>query len=205
MAANLRLIMYAAQAHARELDAECAGDALTERGLAYAGRADEAQDRAAALRVQLAHREVLDDAALDLLEAVVILIEHASRVIDVDRLVVELRPRQLDHPVDPRTQHRVLGARIGHPLEALQFLARLLERFLGHPGLVDRLAQLRDLFAGFAVLAQLLADLTHLFAQQRFLLTLVDGLARLFLDLTLQAQDLDALRHELGHAIQPRP
>ena len=85
VAADLRLVVHAAQAHAHELAPGRLGDALAERGLAHAGRADEAQDRALARRIQLAHREVLEDALLDLLEAVVVLVEDAPRLGDVDR------------------------------------------------------------------------------------------------------------------------
>jgi len=59
-------------------------DTLPQRGLAHAGRSDEAQDWTAPLRVQLAHGEVLENAALDLVEAVVVLVEDATRTLDVD-------------------------------------------------------------------------------------------------------------------------
>ena len=85
VAADLRLVVHAAQAHAHELAPGRPGDALAERGLAHAGRADEAQDRALARRVQLAHREVLENALLDLVEAVVVGVEDAPRLGDVDR------------------------------------------------------------------------------------------------------------------------
>ena len=91
MAADLGFVVDAAQARAHELETERARDALAERGLADAGRADEAQDRAAAVRVQLAHREVLEDAPLDLVEAVVIGVENLARLRDVDVLDVALR------------------------------------------------------------------------------------------------------------------
>src|SRR4029453_11181191 len=91
MAADLRLVMHAAEVAARELHAERARNALAERSLADARRADEAQDRAAPLRIELADRKVLDDAALDLLEAVVVLVEHAARLLDIDRFGVQLR------------------------------------------------------------------------------------------------------------------
>ena len=93
MAADLGLVVRAAEAHALELDPERARDALAERGLADARRPDEAQDRAAALRVELAHGEILDDALLDLLETVVIGVEDAAGALDVDVLDVDLGPR----------------------------------------------------------------------------------------------------------------
>ena len=54
-------------------------DRLAERGLADAGRADEAQDRALHVALQLPHGQVLDDAILDLVEVVVVLVEDAAR------------------------------------------------------------------------------------------------------------------------------
>jgi hypothetical protein len=59
-----------------------AGDRLAERSLADARRADEAQDRRLDLVDALLHREVLEDAFLDLLEAVVILVEHLLGIAD---------------------------------------------------------------------------------------------------------------------------
>src|SRR5450759_581206 len=65
MAADLRLVVDAAQAHPDELAAHRAGDRLSERGLADAGRTHEAEDRAADRRSKSADREVLEDALLD--------------------------------------------------------------------------------------------------------------------------------------------
>ena len=48
---------------------------LADGGLAHAGRADEAEDRALHLPGQLAHRQELEDALLHLVEAVVVLVE----------------------------------------------------------------------------------------------------------------------------------
>ena len=53
MAADLGFVVHAAQARPHELAPDRARDALAERRLADAGRADEAQDRAAALRLSL--------------------------------------------------------------------------------------------------------------------------------------------------------
>ena len=94
MAADLGLVVDAAEAHAHELAAHGAGDAPAERGLADAGRADEEQDRAADLLGELAHRHVLEDPLLGLLEAVVVLVEDLLGVRQVEVVVGELAPRQ---------------------------------------------------------------------------------------------------------------
>ena len=78
VAADLGLVAHAAGADALELAAQRARDRLAQRRLADAGRADEAEDRAARdvlAAVELAHGEELEDAVLDLLEAVVVLVE----------------------------------------------------------------------------------------------------------------------------------
>ena len=75
MTADLGLVAHAAERHAHELAAGRLGDRLAERGLADAGRADQAQDRPGQLVGALLHGEILDDALLDLLQAVVIGVE----------------------------------------------------------------------------------------------------------------------------------
>ncbi len=102
MAADLRLVPHAAQRHAHEPPAQRPGDALAEAGLAHAGRPHEAEDRlarrtcrpsraaarrarwlcrrrlpgpACALLPELLDGQVLEDAVLDLLEVVVVLVQ----------------------------------------------------------------------------------------------------------------------------------
>jgi hypothetical protein len=87
MPADLRLVPYAAEGHSHELPAERARDRLAERGLADAGRSDEAEDRSLQFSRELEHGDVLDDALLDLLQAVVVLVENALHFLDVDVVV----------------------------------------------------------------------------------------------------------------------
>src|SRR2546426_12783352 len=86
--------MYAAQCNARELAAQRAGNRAAQRCLADPGRPDEAQDLSLAFTVgvpfaagkplaQMAYREKLDDAFFDILQPVVILLEHAASGFDI--------------------------------------------------------------------------------------------------------------------------
>ena len=77
--ADFRLVAHAAKRHAHELAARGLGDRLAERGLADARRTDEAQDRALHLAGALLHGEIFEDALLDLLEPVMIVVEDLSR------------------------------------------------------------------------------------------------------------------------------
>src|SRR4030081_725760 len=98
MPANLRLVVHAAQAHAPEFEPDRLGNALTERGLAYSRRSDEAKNGTAALGIEFSNREELQYSALDLLEPIVIFIEYRACLLDVDRLGVDLRPRHGQQP-----------------------------------------------------------------------------------------------------------
>ncbi len=80
VAADLRLVAHAADRDALELAAHRVGDRAAERRLADAGRADEAEDRRARVGLELAHGEELEDAVLDLLDVVVVVVEHLARV-----------------------------------------------------------------------------------------------------------------------------
>ena len=99
MAPDLRLVVDAAEAHAHELAAHGLGDALAQRGLAHAWRAHEGEDGAPDGVRERAHREVLEDALLDLVEAVVVLVEDARRLPDVELVVGRDVPGQAHEPV----------------------------------------------------------------------------------------------------------
>src|SRR5207253_10222788 len=109
VAADLRLVVHTTERDALELAPGGARDRLAERGLAHPRRPDEAQDRALAVRVELLHREVLEDAALELLEVVVVLVERLARFPDTDGLELRVAPRQLREPFQVGAQHRGLG------------------------------------------------------------------------------------------------
>src|SRR5690606_12923804 len=202
VAADLGLVVHAPEARAAELQADRFRDALSERRLADARRADEAQNGAAAFRVQLAHGEILEDAALDLLEPVVVLVEDLARLRDIAVLRVELRPRQRDEPVEVRPNHRTFGRGLGHRFETPELLRRLLVGLLRHFGLLDRLAQLLDLGV-LVVLAELALDRAHLLAQQILALALLELFLRLLADLARQLQHLDAVREVVRDLLEP--
>ena len=175
MAADFRLVVHAAETDADEFAAHGARDRLAERGLADAGRPDEAQDRRLALRRELAHGEIFDDPPLDLVEVVMVLVEDAPRLDDVDRLLLRQRPRQLDQPIEISAHHAVFAGGFRHALQPAQFLARLVLDLLRHAGIGDRLFEFGDL-GGLALLAlaELPLNRRHLLAQQHLALTLVE-------------------------------
>ena len=204
MAANLGLVVNAAEADADELATGGLRNALAERRLAHAGRADEAQDRTAALWIELAHRQVFEDAALDLLETEVIVIENSPCLADVDRRAGVERPRQLDQPLEVRADHRILARGLRHPLEALQLLARGLLDFLGHARFGDGLFELRDVGTALVAFAKLLLDRAQLLAQQVLAVGVGDRFARALVDLARDLEDLDPVRQQVQHLVESR-
>src|SRR5690606_19180291 len=100
VAANLGLVTHAAERHADELAAERARDRLRQRGLADAGGAEEAKDRALDVGVEFADRQVLEDAILDLLEARMIGVEHGLAAMEINAVFGALRPGQRHEPVE---------------------------------------------------------------------------------------------------------
>ena len=202
MAADLGLVVHAAQADAGELAAHRLGDRLAERGLADAGRADEAQDRRLALGRELAHGQELDDPLLDLVEAEVIGVEHAARLGDVDVLRLRRRPGQLEQRVEIGADHAVLARRLGRALQPPQLLlGRGLD--LGrHLRLGDRLLEVGQLLLVGAFLAQLALDRRHLLAQQHLALARVERRLGLAADLGRQPQHLEPMGEQLRHLVE---
>ena len=130
-----------------------------------------------ASRLEAAHHQVLEDALLDLVEAVVVLVEHRARVLEVEVVLGEHRPRHVAQPLEVGARDGVLGglrrdARAGAPAR-------------GRPPCAPRAAcsafsmlrlELLDLALAVVALAQLLADRLQLLAQQELLLVLVERL-----------------------------
>ena len=170
MAADLRLVADAAERHADELAVERAGDRLADRRLAGAGRPDQGEDRArllvgldAPLLTELAHRDVLDDAVLDVLETGVVGVEHLAAGLRVEPLLGADAPRHGQEPVHVAADRLRLGRALPHALEAGKLTLCLLAHVVGHRRLGDLGPELLD--DGRLVLAELLLDRLELLAQ----------------------------------------
>ena len=91
-----------------------------QRRLAHSRRAREAEDRPLHRRVELPHREVLENAVLRLLETGVIRVEHGLGARQIDHFVGALRPGQRDQPVEIGARDRVFGRRDRHLRQAIE-------------------------------------------------------------------------------------
>src|SRR6185312_4481467 len=166
VAAHLGLVAHAAQRDADELASERAGDRLAERGLPYSRRPRETKDRPLLPRRQLAHRQVLEDPLLHLLEVVVIGVEDLARLIEVEPVLGPLRPRQLDEPLEVGPLDGVLRRGLRHLLEAIELLAGGLLDLRRHLGGLDLLLEGVEV-AGVLALAELVLNRLELLAEDR--------------------------------------
>ena len=130
------------------------------------------------VRRELAHREELEDAALDLVEAGVLGLEDRARGRHVEPVVGEHVPRDLEQVLDVGARDVVLGRARRHLAHARQLLLRDRADLVGHLAVFDLLAQVVDLGV-VVLLAELLLDLAHAIAQH----ALAVGAARLALEL----------------------
>jgi len=172
--ADLRLVAHAAERDTVELPPEGPRDRPAERGLAHAGRADEAQDRVLAGRAHRLDGQVLENPVLHLFQTRMIGVQHSPRFRDVEVVRRLLAPRQRDQPVEVRPRHRVLGRRRRHLAEPVQLPEGLLLGLLGHAGRLDLLPELVELLGAVVGRAELLLDRLELLPQIVFALALAD-------------------------------
>jgi hypothetical protein len=109
VSANLGLVAHATERHAHELPSHRACDRTAERRLAHAGRPNETEDRSVEALHQREHADVVEHALLHVLEPVVVLVEHASRVRHVEHVVGALLPRERGDPVQVGARDARLG------------------------------------------------------------------------------------------------
>ena len=176
--------------------------ALAERRLADAGRSDEREDRAADLVRERPDREVLEDPLLDLLEAVVVLVEDPGGFLDVELVVGRDVPRQPDEPVDVGPDDADLRRGGRDPAHPVDLLDRPGLDLLRHAGGLDLVAKLVDLGLLGVVLAELALDRLELLAEDVLALGLVHLGLDLGLDPALELEDLDLAGEEVADELQ---
>ena len=191
VAADLGLVAHAADRQAGELPAERPRDRLPERGLADAGRSDEAENGPGGLVLQLRDREVLEDALLDLPEVEVVLVEDLLRIGEIEVVDGGLVPRQRGDPVEVGADDAVLGRRGRKPLEPSELAVDGLLDLLGKLHRLEPGAELLDL-SGFGIaFAELFLDRLQLLAEEELPLPFLHLLLNLRLDLRAELEDLE--------------
>ncbi len=191
MAADLGLVVHAAQGDAHKLAAQSPRNGTTERGLAHTGRAQKTKQRSMDPAAQLVNREVVEDAFFDVIQVVVILVEHGARGAQIHRIFARFFPRQLDQDVHVTPYHGRFGALGAHLLQASQLLVRLGAGVGRQSPRFDPLPQVLDLVAERIRIAQLVPNLAQLLAQVVVALGLGHFLFGTALNAVLHLQDSD--------------
>ena len=211
MPADLGLVADAAEGDPDEAPPEGAGDGLAEGRLADPGRPDEKEDGTrlapglpgeAPLDAELAHRQVLDDALLDVREPGVVGVEDRPRLLEVEPVLGAGRPGDLEHRVEPRPHPRRLRRLVAHPVEAVDLP---FDGGAGALGSIER-GELGPVLVGdLHLLAKLLLDRLELLAEEVLALGLVDPLRRFVADLLAELEIGQDLPHPSEELADPLP
>ena len=196
MAADLGFVPDSAERDAHELPARRLGDGLAQRCLADPGRTDQAEDGALERAGARLHRQVLQDALLDLLQAIVVVLEDGLRAVQVDRPGLRLAPRDGQEPVEVVPDHGGFRGHRAHRPQLLQLGVGLGAGLLGQAGALDALFQLGQLVALGVLFAQLALDRLHLLVQVVLALGLLHLPLHAVPDLLLGLHDRDLALHE---------
>ena len=200
VAADVGLVVDAAEGDPRELAVERPRHGHPDGRLADAGRADEAEHLALQVWRELLDGQELQDALLDGLQAVMVGVEDLARGGDVDALLGLLVPGQLQAGVEVVAQDGRLRRAERLLLQVDDLLEELLLDLLGELRVGDLAAVAGRL--ALAVLAQLLLDDADLLAQEGVLLVLGHVLLDAPLDALLHLQDLHLAVEQPVHLVQ---
>ncbi len=201
--ANLRFVTNAAERHADEPASERAGDRAAERGFSDARRPDETEDRPLERAHPPEHGDEIEDAILHLLETVMVLLQHNTRVRDVDGVIGALRPRQRHQPIEIVARDGRFGRERRRAPQLAQLAIGSGAHRLREPLAADRGLELVEIVALF--LPELAVNRPQLLVQVELALVLKDRAFDVVLDLPLEPQQLELggkklrdAREELG-------
>ena len=147
---------------------------------------------------------MLDDALLDLFEAVVVLVEDALGGFEVEAVFRHHVPRQVEHQVHVVRLDAVFCGLGVHPFELRELLCEVLGCGLG-PILRLRLHPPLRIFLGGRVVPEFFLDLLELLVQEKLPLLLVELPFDLALNVPLETQHRLFLVQQLEDAVCPGP
>ena len=202
MAADFRFVTNAAERHAHEFTTRRVGDRLAKRCLADARRPDEAEDGPLELVRPRLHGEILKDALLDLLQAIMLLVEDRLRFGDVLLDLSLDPPRDRQQPIEIVANDRRLGRHRRHLLKLLQLGKRLVLGLFRQLRVLDLFLELGDIVALVGI-AEFLLNCLHLLIQIVLALRLLHLALDARTDLTLDLENGNLAFHQRIDALQP--
>ncbi len=203
MPPDFRLIVNASESDACEIAPHRSGDGLGQAGLAHAGRTGEAENGPLRIGGENTHRQVFENAVLHLLQAVVVFIEHALRLLQIQIVLRLHAPGHVEDPVQIVADHRGLGHHGRHRLQAGNFLFHLFPDILRHGALLQLLPVLRRfLLRGLAV-AELIMNGFDFLAQIVIVLLLFHAAPHVLIQLHFQRAYFHLRVHQGLHLAEP--
>ena len=198
-----RDVAQTADGEAEKLAVQRARDTLADARLANARRAHHGDDLALRGAAQLADGDELQDALLDVVQAVVVRVQHLARLGDVQALLGGVTPRNGREPLQVVARDIELGGTRLEAGELLELLLNGLHRVRGRAvaegrELVHELLRQRGLVV--ALHTQLLLDALQLLREEVPALVARDLLLNAAADVRLQLAELHLLlqQHQRG-------
>src|SRR5258708_20113215 len=137
VAGNLRFVTYDAQRNADELAPRGMSDGHRKRSLADAWRSDKTENRALGIFHKLADGQKFQDALLDFLQAVMLVIENLFGGTDVPDFLGSLLPRHRQQPIEIISAHGRFGGHWRDGFGPREVLDGFFAYFLAHSGGVE--------------------------------------------------------------------
>ena len=185
MTADLSLVPDAAESDTLGISADCFGDRLGDRGLAYAGRSHKADNLSLLFIAELLYGKLFDNSGFYLFKAVVGPVKLFSQLGNDDLVLGGLVPRKVEHSVKISADNRGFLAAEGHFHQLAAFLEQNVGRFLVELEFLDAFSVFLSVLGRVVVLAEFFFNNALLFAQKEVTLTLVDAHASLAVDFVL--------------------
>src|ERR1051325_11089502 len=108
MAADFRLVANSAQRDSNEIPAERSRNRTPQGCFSDTRRDDKTENRSFDFFAQLIDRKILKDPFLDLLQIVVVFVEHLLGFFNIEVVLVFLPPWKVDEPVEIGANQRRL-------------------------------------------------------------------------------------------------
>ena len=172
MAFDFRFVTHAAEGETEEFPSDRFRNAVAERGLADAGRADEADDGAVDFAFEFRDTDEFENPFFDVFEAEMVAIENAAGDFDIKPVVGHFVPRKFREPIQIVARDRIFGGLRRQEVELVDFILYFVDDFFRNEFADFIQSRLIVVFVGLAVMAdsKLLFDVAHLFAEDEFML-----------------------------------
>ena len=173
MTADFRFITHTAQRNAGKFALNRLGNTACQACFAYTRRSYQTQNRSACAFGQRTHCQILQNALLNLLQAVVVIIKNSLRLIQVKIILGEFAPRQCQQRINIGADYRSLRRHRRHFRQTSQLLVDFFRHVLRHFQLGHLLLVISNFCLYVFVFAKLLADSLNLLTQIILLLILL--------------------------------